>query len=112
MIPSVTTMKMTPIGALLPVNMPANAMTNMNTILTPNRLPIGSIPNCLVDSGDLNDLKVFSDGTPFGTSFCMPAVFGSVSSFSHIMSFGSQITEIVWSALTVYSNCGFTMIEP
>ena len=92
-IPSVTTMNITPIGALLPVNIPANAMTNMNTMLTPNRLPIGSIPNCLVESGLLNDLNVFSAGTPNGTLLSTCDVAGIVSSSSHMISFGSHITR-------------------
>ena len=99
--PSVTIMNMTPIGALLPVKIPAIAMTNMNTMLTPNKSPIGSMPNCLVDSGLLNDLNVFSLGVPFG-----------IASVSHIISVASHTTEMLPAPSVVYSNVGLTMIEP
>lgn len=41
----VAKMNTTPIGALLPVNNPAIPTTNMKTIGTPHKSPIGSIPN-------------------------------------------------------------------
>ena len=99
--PNVTAINITPIGALLPVNIAAIAMINMNIILTPKRSHIGSRPNCRFESGDLNDLNVLSLGTPFGTLFCTPGTSGLLSELSHIISFGSQITTIDPSELTV-----------